>query len=122
MPRSLKQGPSVRGPSQIGGVTTRLKFQLKPPMVLDGAHLPSDSSIRDFQYGRAGYVANAIELALLLPVDMADLRGMRNHEMFLSFKRDLALISPSTNFLTLKVITMFSLSFFFFFFFPFFLH
>ena len=87
---------------------------------MDGAQLPSDSSIRDFQYGRIGYVANAIEQALLLLADMADLRGMRNHEMFLNFKRDLALVSPSTNFLTLKVITMFSLSFFFFF--PFFLH
>ena len=63
-------------------------------------------------------MANAIEQALLLLADMADLRGMRNHEMFLNFKRDLALVSPSTNFLTLKVITMFSLSFFFFF--PFF--
>ena len=49
--------------------------------------------------------------------DMADLKGMRNHEMFLNFKRDHALVSPSTNFLTLKVITMLSLSFFFFFFF-----
>ena len=66
-------------------------------------------------------MANAIEQALLLPIDMADFKGMRNHEMFLNFKRDLALVSPSTNFLTLKVITMFSLSFFFFFF-PFFLH
>ena len=77
-----------------------------PLMVLDGAPFPSDSSIRDFQHGRAGYVANAVKQALLLPVNMADLRGMRNYEVFIRLKRDLALVSFSTNFLTPKVITM----------------
>ena len=51
-------------------------------------------------------MANAVKQALLLPVNMADLRGMRNYEVFLRLKRDLALVSFSTNFLTPKVITM----------------
>lgn len=64
-----------------------------PPLVLNGAPLASTTSIRDFQKGRAGYVADIMEQALLLPEDMADLRAMKKHEMFLSLKRDLALVS-----------------------------
>lgn len=62
--------------------------------MLDKAHLPSDTSIRDFQQGKAGYVANAVEQALLLPTDMADLRSIRKHEVFLNLKRDLTMVSP----------------------------
>ena len=64
-----------------------------PSIVLNGALLPSDASIRDFQQGEAGYVANAVEQALLLPTDMANLRSMRKHEVFLSLKRDLTMVS-----------------------------
>lgn len=64
-------------------------------MELDGAPLSSDASIQDFQGGTAGYVANAMEQTLLLPKDMADLRSMRKHELFLDLKRDLAMVSFS---------------------------
>ena len=37
-----------------------------------------------------------MEQALLLPKDMADLRSMRKHEVFLDLKRDLAMVSPLT--------------------------
>ena len=43
----------------------------------------------------AGYVADAVEQSLLLPKDMADLRSMRQYEVFLSLKRDLAMVSLS---------------------------
>ena len=39
-------------------------------------------------------MANAVEQSLLLPNDMADLRSMRRHEVFLGLKRDLAIVSP----------------------------
>ena len=80
--------------------------------MLDKAPLPRDASIRDSQQGRARYVANAVEQALLLPVDMADLRSMRKHEVFLSLKRDLAMASPLTIFLTFNITTFFSFFFF----------
>ena len=64
--------------------------------MLDRAPLPTDASIRDFQQGRAGYVADVVEQALLLPRDMANLRSMRKHRVFLSLKRDLALVSLLT--------------------------
>jgi len=38
-----------------------------PSLKLDGALLPLDSSIRDFQKGKTGYVADALEQPLLLP-------------------------------------------------------
>ena len=38
-------------------------------------------------------MADAVEQALLLPGDMADLRTMKKHEVFLSLKRDRALVS-----------------------------
>ena len=75
-----------------------------PPLVLNGSPFLLDSSIRDFQKRKAGYVANALEHPLLLPDNMVDLRTMKEHEVFLTLKRDLALVSFS-----------FSLLFFFFF-------
>lgn len=60
--------------------------------MLDGAPLPSDSFIRDFRIGRASYVADSLEQALLLPQDMAELRNLKKHEVLLTLKRDLALV------------------------------
>ena len=66
--------------------------------MLDGAHLLANASIRDFQQGKAGYVTDAVEQALLLPKDMADLGSMRLHKVFLNLKRDLEVVSPSITF------------------------
>ena len=60
--------------------------------MVDGAPLLVDASIRDFQGGKASYIANAVEQALLLPADMAELWSMRRHEVFLSLKRYLAMV------------------------------
>ena len=65
---------------------------LNPPFVLDGAPLLVDFSIHDFNNGRAGFVANSVEQALLLPRALAELYNLKKHEMFLSLKRDLALV------------------------------
>ena len=82
-----------RTKSQIGVPTWT------PALVLDRAPLPTDASVRNFHQGKAGYMADAVEQALLLPENMADLRSMRKHEVFLSLKRHLALVSPPTTFL-----------------------
>ena len=62
-------------------------------MEVDGAPFLEDASIRDFQRGIVGYVADAVEQSLLLPKDMADLRSMRQYEVFLRLNRDLAMVS-----------------------------
>ena len=65
-------------------------------MVLDGSPLPANSSIKDFQNEKAGYVADVVEQSLLLPEDMVDLRTLKKHEVFLSLKKDLAMVSLSS--------------------------
>lgn len=70
-------------------------------MALDGAPLTSDSSTQDFDNRRAGYIANFVEQALLLPRDMTELCNLKKHEMFLSLKKDLALVCAHLIFLTL---------------------
>ena len=49
------------------------------------------------EQGKDGYVADAMEQALQLSKDMANLRSLRGHEVFLSLKRDLAMVSLSIN-------------------------
>ena len=70
-----------------------------PSLVLDRALLPLDSSIINFQKGKVGYVADALEQPLLLPQDMANLRTLKKHEVFLTLKSDLAKVSFSTSYL-----------------------
>ena len=65
-----------------------------PFFVLDGSPLPEDSSICNFDNGGAGYVADSIEQALLLPRDMDELYNLKKHKLFLSIKRNLALVRP----------------------------
>ena len=42
---------------------------------------------------KVGYVANALEQPLFLPQDVADLRTLKTHDVFLTLKRDLAMVS-----------------------------
>ena len=100
-----------RGDSQVGTPAWT------PALVLDGEPLPAIASIRNFQQGKAGYIADAMKQTLLLLEDMADLWSMRKHEVFLSLKRDLALVS----FLTASFFSLFFFIYFFLFFKIFFL-
>ena len=52
-------------------------------------------------------MADAVEQALLLPKDMAELLSMRRHEVFLSLKRYLAMVCPPTWSLFLLSLTFF---------------
>ena len=51
-----------------------------------------DASIRNLGDGEGGYVADALERALLLPTDMKELKNMRMYEVFLSMKRYLGMV------------------------------
>ena len=76
------------GPLRDKGQDLRARVpNWNPSLVLDGSPLPANSLIRDFQKGKARYVADAIEQALLLPEDMVDLRIIKKHKVFLSLKR-----------------------------------
>ena len=62
---------------------------------MDGAPIPWDASVREFQKGRAGYIAEALEQPLLLPKDMDTYRRFTQNDLFLSLKKDLAMVNYS---------------------------
>ena len=57
-----------------------------------GEPLREDSSIRDFNGGIGCHVASAIEEALLLPKDMAEIKNVRKNELILDNKRYLGMV------------------------------
>ena len=64
-----------------------------PWLEVDGAPIPWNASVREFQKGRAGYIAEALEQPLLLPKDMDVYRRFTQNVLFLSLKKDLAMVN-----------------------------
>ena len=64
-----------------------------PRLELDGTTIPWNSSIREFWRRHSAYVAEALEQPFFLPKDMDALRHMRQLDLFMSLKRDLAMVS-----------------------------
>ena len=60
-----------------------------PQLKVDGAPIPWNASVREYQRGRAGYVVEALEQPILLPKDMD---AYRRFDLFLSLNRDLAMV------------------------------
>ena len=56
-----------------------------------------DASLRHFRGGHAGRMANALLQPLLLPTDLAAYRSFDHPDLFLSLKRDLAMVSNSVH-------------------------
>ena len=63
-----------------------------PAPIHGGEPLRDDASIRDFNGGIGCHVASAIEEALLLPKDMAEIKNMRKNELVLDNKRYLGMV------------------------------
>ena len=63
---------------------------------LDGAAISWNSIIREFQKGNTHYLSNALEQPFFLPKNMAALKNLKQKDLFLSLKRDLALVGLST--------------------------
>ena len=58
-----------------------------------GLPIPWGASIREFQKGRASYIAEALEQPLLLPRNMDAYRCFTQNDLFLSLKKDLAMVN-----------------------------
>ena len=70
-----------------------------------------DASLRHYREGHAGHVAEALEQPLLLPKDMEAYRNFNHPELFLSLKRDLAMVSDCihcSSFILLHFLTFYS--------------
>jgi len=59
---------------------------------VDGAAIPYNASVQEYNRGRAGYIAEALEQPVLLPRDMEAYRRISQPDLFLSLKRDLAMV------------------------------
>ena len=60
--------------------------------MLGGEPLRDDASLKDFNEGIGCHVASALEEAVLLPKDMAELWNIRKNEVFLNAKRYLGMV------------------------------
>ena len=64
-----------------------------PRIKMEGVPIPYDASIWDVQRGHSNYLAQALQQPLLLPRDMESIRRTRQPDLFMSLKRDLAMVS-----------------------------
>ena len=64
-----------------------------PKLEVDGVPITWDAFLRHYRGGHAGHVAEALELPLFLSKDMEAYRSFNHPELFLSLKRDLAMVS-----------------------------
>ena len=60
---------------------------------IGGAPISWNASIWDAQRGHANHLAQALQQPLLLPRDMESIRCTRQADLFMSLKRDLAMVS-----------------------------
>ena len=63
-----------------------------------------DASLRHYRGGHAGHMAEALEQPLLFPKDMEAYRNFNHLELFLSLKRDLAMVGYLTHRSTLMLL------------------
>ena len=66
-----------------------------PVLEVDGMPIAYDATLRHYRGGHAGLVTEALEQSLLLPKDIEAYRTFNHPELFLSLKRDLAMVSDS---------------------------
>ena len=64
-----------------------------PKLEVDSVPIAYDASLRHYHGGHASHIAEALEQPLLLPKDMEAYRNFNHLKLFLSLKRDLAMVS-----------------------------
>ena len=69
-----------------------------PMLEVDGVPIAYDATLRHYRGGHTGLVAEALEQPLLLPKDIEDYRTFNHPKLFLSLKRDLAMVSDSIHY------------------------
>ena len=73
----------------------RLTSTWSPKLEVDGVPIAYDASLRHYRGGHVGLVTEALEQPLLLPKYMEAYRSFTHPKLFLSLKRDLAMVSDS---------------------------
>ena len=78
-----------------------------PILEVDGMSIAFDATFRHYRGGHAGLMAEALQQPLLLPQGMVAYRSFNHPDLFLSLKRDLAMVSDSANFSFIFVYLLF---------------
>ena len=89
----------------------RLTHIWSPKLEVDGVPIVYDASFRHYRGGHVGVVVEALEQPLLLLKDMEAYRNFNHPELFLSLKRDLAMVSDCihrSSFILLNFLTLYS--------------
>jgi len=82
-----KRAPSVESQDELERAEMHVPQRTwSPQLEVDGAPIPYNASIWEYQRGQAGYIAEALEQ----PMDAY--RRFSQNELFLSLKRDLAMV------------------------------
>ena len=63
---------------------------------MDGTAIPYDALIWDTLRAHANYLAQALQQPLLLSRDMESIKRMKQPDLFMSLKRDLAMVNCSS--------------------------
>ena len=72
-----------------------------PQLELDGAPISWYATLWESQQGQASFLAKALQQPLLLPRDMKGLRDTRQPDLFMSLKRNMAMVSENFYYLIL---------------------
>ena len=86
-----KRGASVD--SRDEAKVRRPQRTCAPRLEMEDAPISYDASIWNTQRGHANYLAQALQQSFLLPRDMESIRRTRQPNLFMSLKRDLAMVS-----------------------------
>ena len=97
-----KRGASVDNRDEAE--VRRPQWTWAPRLEMEGAPIPYDASIWDAQRGHANYLAQALQQLFLLPRDMESIRRTRHPDLFMSLKRDLAMVSCTSPIQVFKII------------------
>ena len=110
-PRDKRFTP-VDSREELIGAEVRLQHRTwSPRLEVDRAAIPWNASVKEFQRGHFAYITEVLEQPLLLPKDMDTVRKMRQSDLFIFLKRDLAMVSSQPHtFYLFKYQYVFSLS------------
>ena len=88
-----KRAPSIESWDEENWAEVRVSprtWSLK--LEVNGVAIPYIASVQEYNRGRAGYIVEALEQPVLLPRDMEAYRRFSQPELFLSLKKDLAMV------------------------------
>ena len=64
-----------------------------PRLEVNAAAILWNASVREFRKGHSAYIVEALEQPLLLPKDIDAMRKLKQQDLFMSLKMDLAMVS-----------------------------